>query len=306
MKALAEPPRGRNFVSSVPPPLARPPHPIRANAGVCLHPEHLDELLTLQPEVDWFEIHAARYLNDAVQRRSVSFLRQAYPLSIHVTGISVEATGEEANTELEPIVELCKLLDPGLISIDFFAPSLPDTANRVLASPYTHTLLDTVVSRVDHIQAALGRSVAVSHFPVHSHSQQMEVGEGAFHAELVRRAGCSLLVDLSAILQSAKAIQDHPVERLDALLLAIPHQAISELHLAGAPLTPDHRLQPGLTPEEWTLFTHAVRTIGARPSVANHKVPLPSLETLLGEAALLDVLMGQRIPEEDRSSFDVN
>jgi uncharacterized protein (UPF0276 family) len=134
----------------------------------------------------------------------------------------------------------------------------------------------------------------------------MEVGEGVFFAELVRRAGCCLLVDLSAVLQSAKASRDHPVERLDALLSAIPHEVISEFHLAGAPMTPDHKMRPGLTPEEWTLFTHAVRTTGARPSVANHKAPLPSLETLLGEAALLDVLMGQRIPEEDRSSFDVD
>jgi uncharacterized protein len=277
---------------------------IRANAGVCLHPEHLDELLILQPEVDWFEIRAVQYLNDAVQRRSLSFVRQAYPLAIHVSGISIGATGEAASAELEPIVDLCAPLSPGLISVDFFAnrTGIPD---RVLAQPYTHALLDTVASRVDQVQAALGRSIAVVHFPIHSHLQQMEMSEAGFCSELIRRSGCGLLLDLSTILESARVCGDHPVDRLDALLSGIPHQVISELHLAGTPITPDHKARPGLTPDEWTLFTHAARTVGARPSVANHKPPLPDLATLLGEATLLDVLMGLRIPDEDRTSLDV-
>jgi uncharacterized protein (UPF0276 family) len=283
---------------------ARPHHAIRANAGVCLHPEHIDELLLLQPDVDWFEIHASRYLSDAIQQRSLTFLRQAYPLAIHISQIPANATAEETAAELEALVDLCKPLDAGLISVDLCAGPT-GTPDRIASPPCTRILLDTVVSRVDQIQAALNRSVAVSHFPIHSHHRQMEVGEGAFYSELVRLTGCTILVDLSAILQSAAVCNDHPVERLDGLLSAIPHSAISEFHLAGTPTAADHHDRPGLTPEEWTLFTHAARTTGARPCVANHKPPLPDLETLLGEATLLDVLMGLRIPEEDRTSFDV-
>ena len=283
--------------------LSRPAHPIRANAGVCLHPEHIDELLLLQPDVDWFEIHAARYLNDAIQQRSLTFLRQAYPLAIHISQISANATAEETAAHLDAVVDLCKPLDAGLISVDLCA-GRTGTPDRIPSPPCTRILLDAVVARIDQIQAALNRSVAVSHFPIHSHHRQMEVGEGAFYSELVRLTGCTILVDLSALLQSAAASNDHPVERLDGLLSAIPHAAISEFHLAGTP-TADHHLPPGLTPAEWTLFTHAARTTGARPCVANHKPPLPDLHTLLGEAALLDVLMGLRIPEEDRTSFGV-
>jgi len=282
----------------------RPPHPIHANAGVCLHPEYIDELLLLQPDVDWFEIHAARYLNDAIQQRSLTFLRQAYPLAIHISQISANTTVEEAAAALVPLIDLCKPLDPGLISVDLCAGS-SGTPDRVPAPPCTHVLLNTVVDRVDQIQIALNRRVAVSHFPIHSHHRQMEVGEGAFYSELVRRTGCTILVDLSAILESAAACNDHPVERLDGLLSAIPHSAFSEFHLAGTPTAANHQDRPGLTPEEWTLFMHAARTTGARPCVANHKPPLPDLQTLLGEATLLDVLMGLRIPEEDRTSFDV-
>lgn len=286
------------------PQAARPANPIKANAGVCLHPEHMDELLTTQPDVEWFEIHAARYLNDAVQQRSLSFLRQAYPLAIHVSQITVDATGEEAAAQLKPVVELCKSLDPGLVSVDLCAgPS--GTPDRIPAPPCTHVQLDNVISKVDRIQIALNRLVTVSHFPIHSHHRQMDMAEGVFYSELVRQTGCRILVDLSAILQSTVASNDHPVERLDALLSEIPHSAISEFHLAGTPTTPNQRERPGLTPEEWTLFTYAARTTGARPCVANHKSPLPDLETLLGEAALLNVLMGLRISEEDRTSFDI-
>jgi hypothetical protein len=90
----------------------RQAHPIRANAGVCLHPEHIDELLLLQPDVDWFEIHAVRYLNDALQQRSLTFLRQAYPLAIRISQISANATAEEAAAQLEAVVDLCNPCPP--------------------------------------------------------------------------------------------------------------------------------------------------------------------------------------------------
>jgi hypothetical protein len=103
------------------------------------------------------------------------------------------------------------------------------------------------------------------------------------------------------------------MDRVKGLLAQLPHRSISLLYSEQLYAHPVTRLQtPGARPQtsvEWDegkLFSVAARTLGARPSVIHYKGTIPDLGELVSDAAMLDVLAGLRLLEEDRAQGDVS
>jgi uncharacterized protein (UPF0276 family) len=72
---------------------------------------------------------------------------------------------------------------------------------------------------------------------------------------------------------------------------AIEPAAVGEIHLAGYHdagdiVIDDHgsRVRPGV----WQVYRHALRQLGARPTLIEWDTELPAFEVLLGEAALAE------------------
>ncbi|MCA0302943.1 MAG: DUF692 domain-containing protein, partial [Proteobacteria bacterium] len=107
-----------------------------------------------------------------------------------------------------------------------------------------------------------------------------------FLAELVRRTGCGLLLDLNNVVVTAHNLRLDPRRWLD-----LPAEAITQFHLAGHAvndadgetiLIDDHgsRVRGGV----WTLFDEAVARFGPRPTLVEWDTDLPPLAVLLDEA----------------------
>jgi uncharacterized protein (UPF0276 family) len=117
------------------------------------------------------------------------------------------------------------------------------------------------------------------------------MSETEFLNELVVRTGCRLLCDISNVFVSGRTMGFDPY----AYVAALPASAIDELHLGG--FTPEEdEATPGGTllidthaapvaQEVWPLYRAALRRLGAVPTLIEWDNDLPTLATLLDEAA---------------------
>ena len=114
------------------------------------------------------------------------------------------------------------------------------------------------------------------------------MGETEFLAEMTRRTGCGLLLDVNNVFVSAA---NHGFDPF-AYLAGFPLDAVGEIHLAGyaddeddsgLPLLIDAHDSP-VREAVWTLYAHAIRLIGPKPTLVEWDNDLPDWPALHAEA----------------------
>lgn len=270
---------------------------MRPVAGIGLRSPHLAEIGRDRPATGFLEIHAENHLGGSPARQAVERLRENYDFSVHAVGLSLGSVDGLDEAHLGRVVELVKRLKPALVS-DHLSWSVHGGRylNDLLPLPYTEEALDVVVRNLDRLQAALGRQVSIENPSCYLGFVQSTLTEPEFLAELVRRSGCGLLLDLNNIVVTAHNL------RLDARdwLKALPGEAITEYHLAGHAvndcdgepiLIDDHGSRVG--DEVWALFGDALRHYGPRPTLIEWDTDIPVLPVLLDEAARAERMIQQ-------------
>jgi uncharacterized protein (UPF0276 family) len=113
--------------------------------------------------------------------------------------------------------------------------------------------------------------------------------EGGFLAEIVRRTGCGLLLDVNNAYVSGVNHGRDPW----ALIEALPALAIAEIHLAGFAedrdaagdrLLIDHHGSP-VDAAVWRLYERTLEALGPRPTLIERDHEVPALPVLAAEAA---------------------
>ena len=149
------------------------------------------------------------------------------------------------------------------------------------------------MARVAQVQDALGRTILLENVSSYFEYEESAIPEGEFLAEVARRSGCGILLDLNNIYVSAR---NHGFDA-GGYLRRIPPQAVHELHLAGHV----HKRFPGgeeilidthsepVCDAVWALYEAALARFGAVPTLIEWDSDLPPLATLLAEAARADL-----------------
>ena len=101
--------------------------------------------------------------------------------------------------------------------------------NDLLPLPYTDEALSHVCARVTEVQDRLRREIAVENVSSYLAFADATISEWEFVAEVVRRTGCKLVLDVNNIYVNAV---NHGFDA-DAYLAAIAPDAVAEIHLAG-------------------------------------------------------------------------
>ena len=112
--------------------------------------------------------------------------------------------------------------------------------------------------------------------------------EGSFLAEVVKRTGCGLLLDVYNAYVSAVNQRRDPW----ALITALPPQAIGEIHLAGFAEDRDAAgdrllIDAHGTPVDdavWALYRRTIERLGLVPTLIERDNDLPTLALLAAEA----------------------
>jgi uncharacterized protein (UPF0276 family) len=116
------------------------------------------------------------------------------------------------------------------------------------------------------------------------------MNEWDFVAEVVRRTGCGVLLDVNNIHVSAC---NHGFDPLD-YLRAMPADAVGEIHLAGFEMQEDFLVDTHSRPvhdQVWALYAEALRRLGPRPTLIEWDNDIPALDILLAEAGKADRLL---------------
>jgi uncharacterized protein (UPF0276 family) len=275
-------------------------------AGIGLRSPHLAEIGRDRPATGFLEIHAENHLGASPVRQAVERLREDYDFSVHAVGLSLGSVEGLDEAHLGRVAALVKRLKPALVS-DHLSWSVHGGRylNDLLPLPYTEEALDVVVRNVDRLQEALGRRISIENPSCYLGFVQSTLTEPEFLAELARRSGCGLLLDLNNIVVTAHNL------RLDARdwLKALPGEAITEYHLAGHAvndcdgepiLIDDHGSRVG--DEVWALFGDALRRYGPRPTLIEWDTDIPPLPALLEEAARAERMIQAEVSNAARAA----
>jgi uncharacterized protein (UPF0276 family) len=270
---------------------------IPARGGVGLKAEHYRTIVETQPDIGFFEVHAENYMGaGGPPHRYLSAIREHYPLSLHGVGLSIGADRPLDKDHLQRLNRLIGRYAPGLFS-EHLAWSSHGTSflNDLLPVPYTAEALTRVVEHVDQVQNALGRQMLLENPSTYLAFAESTHSEIDFIAEVVRRAGCGLLLDVNNVYVASTNQQWDPVAYIDAYPL--PH--VQEIHLAGYTREADDKGRPLLIDTHnrpvaeivWDLYAHAIGLIGPVPTLIEWDADVPAWSTLKQEADSAEAIM---------------
>ena len=260
-------------------------------AGLGLKAEHFQEALSCRAPGLWFEVHAENYRVAGGPRLAwLEAVRAAHPLSLH--GVSLSLTGAEPPdaATLAGLAALVRRVEPTLVSEHLaWSRRGPHYLPDLLPFPRSDEALVTICAHVAQVQDALGRPIALenpSHYlTIEGHAW----GEIDFLAEIARRTGCGLLLDINNVYVSARNTGLSAEGYVDAF----PADRVVEIHLAGHRVDPvlgerlliDSHDAPVAAPV-WALFERFVARAGARPTLIERDAELPPFVELLAERDL--------------------
>lgn len=271
----------------------RCPASIPARAGIGLRSDHFREILNEAPPVAWMEAHPENYFVDGgMALRMLERIRSLYPLSFHGVGLSLGSTDPMDSSHLGKLKALVDRFEPAFLSEHLSWSSVGGRFfNELLPLPYTEESLDHVCTRIDEVQTALKRSLLIENITRYLTWEDSTIPEGVFMAELVKRTGCGILLDLNNLYVNTVNFHLDPVKFMDT----IPSDAVHEIHLAGFDrvgrwLVDTHG--QAVYPEVWSLYQWALRHFGPRPTLIEWDTNLPPLAVLVEQATQADAMLG--------------
>ncbi|MGO9422700.1 MNIO family bufferin maturase [Roseiarcus sp.] len=263
---------------------------LSAEAGVGLKPAHYRAILETNPAIGFFEVHAENYMGaGGPPHRWLTAIRERYPLSLHGVGLSIGGAEALDREHLQRLRRLIDRYQPALFS-EHLAWSTHETAffNDLLPLPYTTETLHRVVDHIDETQEALGRTMLLENPSTYLAFAQAEFSETDFIAEVARRTGCGLLLDVNNVRVTSTNQGLDPVAYIDAF----PLTHVQEIHLAGFAPDIDEKQRPLLIDAHdrpvdasvWDLYAYAVARLGPAPTLIEWDANVPAWPELHGEA----------------------
>lgn len=257
-------------------------------AGLGLKAEHYDQAWACHAEGLWFEVHPENYMVGGPRLAWLARMAERHPLSLHGVALSLAADAEPDATHLRRLRTLIDQVHPALVS-EHLAWSTwrgqyhPD----LLPFPRSDEALARIADNIQRTQDALGCRISIENPSHYLHLQGHDLDEIDFLAELVRRTGCGLLLDVNNVYVSAHNLGFDAAD----YLARFPAQAITEIHLAGH----SHDAQGTLLVDShdaaiaapvWSLYQQLIARIGPRPTLIERDGNIPAFDELLAERAL--------------------
>lgn len=259
-------------------------------AGTGFKPEHFADIMSGDQPIGFVEIHAENYMGaGGPPHAQLRALRERFALSAHGVALSIGSAGPLDREHLTRLKTLCERYQP-----DSFSEHLAWSShggvflNDLLPLPYTQETLDRVVGHIDETQGFLGRQMLLENPSTYVRFSDSDIAETEFIAEIARRTGCGLLLDVNNVFVSAKNHGIDPRGYLDAFPLA----RVKEIHLgghdeqtddAGAPLLIDAHGSPVADPV-WTLYESVIARTGPLPTLIEWDNDVPAWPVLAAEA----------------------
>lgn len=256
-----------------------------APVGIGLRAPHHAELEARRPPLGFLEAHSENFFAEGGPAPArLERLRAAYELSLHGVGLSLGSADPLDERHLARLAALVGRYQPFLVSEHLCWSSIDGRhAHELLPLPFTRGAVAHVAGRIAHVQERLGRRLLVENVAAYFRFDGAPMAECEFVAEVARRSGCALLLDVNNVWVNAV---NHGFDPL-AYLEALPADGVLEIHLAGHEARASGLVDTHSRPvcdEVWTLFRAALERFGARPTLIEWDNDIPALDVLLAEA----------------------
>jgi hypothetical protein len=254
--------------------------------GLGFRSVHHEEILAAPRAVDWLEVLSDNFLAAGGARRAMlERLRGEYPLALHGVSLSIAGADPPSDEYLRGLRELAGWLEPVHVSDHLCWTALRGhQSHDLLPVAYTREVLDFVAGRVARVQDALGRRLVLENATAYVAFRDDELAEAAFFAELCRRTGCGMLLDVNNLYVNAHNLGADPEPWLDAL----PADAVAYMHLAGHAVLPDVRIDThdaDVPSPVWDLFEVAARRFPHADVIVERDDAIPPFASLAREVA---------------------
>jgi uncharacterized protein (UPF0276 family) len=243
------------------------------------------------------EVHAENYLGDGgLPHRQLAALQGRVALSVHGVGLSIGGIDPPDPGHLRRLRALLERYPAARFSEHLAWSShggvhYPD----LLPLRYDARSLVRVCAHVGEAQDALGRRILLENPSTYVAFDGDEDTEAGFLAEVVRRSGCGLLLDINNAYVSCR---NHRRD-VHAYLAALPLHEVGEIHLAGHAivrdedglehLVDDHGAR--VSAEVWALYREVLDRIGPHPTLIEWDTAVPEYDVLRDEARRADDLL---------------
>jgi hypothetical protein len=265
-------------------------------AGIGFKPQHYHEALASPAAGLWFEVHAENYMVPGGPRLAMlEGIRRSREISLHGVGMSLAGATQPDPEHIAALKRLVDRFEPSLVSEHLAWSRLdgrcfPD----LLPVPRTNEVLTRCAANIGRVQDALGRQILIENPTHYLALRDHSWNETSFLAELARRSGCGLLIDVNNVAVGAHNTGFDASEWLEA----IPADRVGEIHLAGhsqdaeGSLLIDSHDEP-VSPEVCALYEQFVERIGPRPTLIERDGKVPGFAELMRERqAAQAVLIG--------------
>jgi len=239
--------------------------------------------------VPWFEVHSENYfVSGGPSLQALLDVRTDYPVSLHGVGMSIGSTDGLDLKHLEKLKQLVDIVQPAAVSEHLCWSSVGGRwMNDLLPLSYTQEALVQVCAHVEQVQEMLQRPILIENVSSYLRFGNEDMHEWEFLAQVARRTGCQLLLDINNIYVSA---MNHSFNAAD-FLAGIPQGIVGEMHLAGYEVVEedeeriliDTHSRP-VYPAVWTLYEAALQRFGATPTLIEWDQDIPGFEKLMAEA----------------------
>jgi uncharacterized protein len=277
--------------------------------GIGLKSVHLDRILGSAPvDLAFFEVHAENFMGAGgplLQR--LERVCERHALSLHGVGLSIGGALPLDAGHLQRLRALADRFQPRWFSEHLAWSSHAGACfNDLLPLPYTAATLQQVCDHVDEVQQVLRRRMLLENPSSYVEFESSTLDEVDFIAEVVRRTGCGLLLDVNNAYVSAV---NHGRDA-GAYVDALPAAAVGEIHLAGFAedrdaagdrLLIDTHGAP-VADAVWALYAHTLQRTGPVPTLIERDQDIPSFDILQAEAHRAAALMRRATTAAGRSA----
>lgn len=255
-----------------------------------LKPAHFRSILESSADIGFFEVHAENYMGaGGPPHRHLAAIRDRYPLSLHGVGLSIGADQPLDRDHLRRLAGLLSRYEPALFSEHLaWSSHGPAFFNDLLPVPYTPETLILVENHIHEVQETLGRQMLLENPSTYIAFEESTYFEAEFIAEIVRRTGCGLLLDVNNLHVSC-INQEWDARRY---LEKLPLDRVREIHLAGHTRDADEAGRALLIDSHdravsetvWDLYRFVIGKLGPVPTLIEWDANIPSWQELEAEA----------------------
>lgn len=251
--------------------------------GLGLRRDHYRDFLEGEVPVDFVEVISENFMIDGGRPlRILEQVRAKHPVILHGVSMSIGSAHGLDRDHLARLRTLADRIDPLWVSDHLcWTRTSAHNSHDLLPMPLTRDALDLVCDNIDRAQTALGRTLLFENPSSYLSFPQDEFTEWQFLAEMSRRTGCYLLLDVNNIHVSA---HNHGFDPLD-YLAGIPAERVRQVHLAGhtpGEIVIDTHDRP-VCDAVWALFARAMVLLGPVAVMIERDDAIPPLPELLSE-----------------------